>query len=732
MVRSAATPRVSNHVATERATTCLAPPENALEINRTAPPPQHSLESVKKTDQVAPAGIGSRTPARLFSSDPPTSTRRGFNQDNSLTIAQGIRRLGMPIAAFLGVALIGLLATSWLLNRDALRLAVEAQIRAVTGLDLVVKGTTDISVFPGSYVSFHDVGLRGGADADPALAVDVLTANLRLLPLLLQRFEIADVMMLRPHIHVTRDAEGLSNWTPFIQTIARTMKPGADNQVSFSEIRIQDGVLNYEDTGHQLTDTLDDIDLSLAWPSISRSFAATGQFNWRGERVDGSISVSDFIAALSGDRSGLKARLTSAPLKLAFDGTVANRTSMMMEGTLTIDSPSLRNALRWTGQPPPGSNGFGRFALKARANIVGPSIALTNVNVELDGNVAEGVMTYANNGRQSLQATLAADALDFTPYISTFRLLASGAHDWNRQLFDLNALSSTDLDMRLSAAKVTVGASKLGRTAIGANLRGGALALSVGEAQIYGGIARGSFGVARSDAIADVKAQFQFTDVDLQACASELFGVTKLSGRGNLGVSLVASGSSPFGLAQSLDGTATLTGHDGAISGFNVEQLLKRLERRPLSGGGNFRSGSTPYDNLTIAVKFSEGIATAEDIRVEGPAARLTLTGTASVPAREYDLKGVASLTSAPTAPPGFDLPFVVQGPWDDPLIFPDPESLIRRSPASAPLLDAVKDRKTRDAVRSVLERFTGGGAKPAVPEAAGDAPAAVGDAKAN
>ena len=58
-----------------------------------------------------------------------------------------------------------------------------------------------------------------------------------------------------------------------------------------------------------LTETLGDIDLSLAWPSISRSFAATGQFDWRGERVDGSISVSDFVAALSGDRSGLKARL---------------------------------------------------------------------------------------------------------------------------------------------------------------------------------------------------------------------------------------------------------------------------------------------------------------------------------------------------------------------------------------------------------------------------------------
>jgi len=644
----------------------------------------------------------------------------------SLTMAQGMKRLGMPIAALLGVALIGLIATSWFLNRDTLRQAVEAQIRAVTGLDLVVKGNIDISVFPGSYVSFHDVGLKGGGTADPALSVDVLTANLRLLPLLLRRFEIADVMMLRPHIHVTRDAHGESNWTPFIDTIARTMKPGADNQVSFSEIRIQDGVLTFEDAVSRLSETLGDIDLSLAWPSISRSFAATGQFDWRGERVDGSISASDFVAALSGDRSGVKARLASAPLKLAFDGTVANRTSTMMEGTLTIDSTSLRNALRWAGQAPPGSGGFGRFALRARANVVGPSIALTNVNVELDGNVAEGVMTYANNGRQTLQATLAAGALDFTPYISTFRLLASGARDWNRQLFDLNSLSTTDLDMRLSAARVTVGSTKLGRTAFGANLRGGALALSVGEAQVYGGIAKGSFGVARSDAIADVKAQFQFTDVDLQSCASELFGVTKLSGRGNLNVSLVASGASPFGLAQSLDGTATLTGHDGAISGFNVEQLLKRLERRPLSGGGNFRSGTTPYDNLTIAVKFADGIATAEDIRVEGPAARITLSGTASVPAREYDMKGVASLTSVANAPPGFDLPFVVQGPWDDPLIFPDPESLIRRSPASAPLLDAVKDRKTRDAVRSVLERFTGGGQKPTAPDAAEPAAAAA------
>ena len=50
-------------------------------------------------------------------------------------------------------------------------------------------------------------------------------------------------------------------------------------------------------------------------------------------------------------------------------------------------------------------------------------------------------------------------------------------------------------------------------------------------------------------------------------------------------------------------------------------------------------------------------------------------------------------------------------------------------------MLEVVKDRKTRDAVRSVIERFTGGGAKKAEPEADAVAPAsapAAEDAKAN
>ncbi|HET7536711.1 MAG TPA: hypothetical protein VFJ90_09670, partial [Candidatus Didemnitutus sp.] len=68
----------------------------------------------------------------------------------------------------------------------------------------------------------------------------------------------------------------------------------------------------------------------------------------------------------------------------------------------------------------------------------------------------------------------------------------------------------------------------------------------------------------------------------------------------------------------------------------------------------------------------------------------------------------------ASAAAPAFELPFMVQGPWDDPIILPDPQSRIQRSGAAQPILDAVRNRSARDPVRSAIERLTGATADPA------------------
>jgi AsmA protein len=314
-----------------------------------------------------------------------------------------------------------------------------------------------------------------------------------------------------------------------------------------------------------------------------------------------------------------------------------------------------------------------------------------------------------------LQGTLAADELNLTPYISTVRLLAGNDRDWNRLPLVLDGLTGFDLDLRLSAARATVSRAKLGRTAIATNLRGGKLTVAIGESQAFGGVLKGTLTLEATDRGADLKSQMQFIDVDLENCLGELFQFRKIEGRGDMSVTLDATGNSILALTRTLNGSADMAGRQGALVGVNVEQLLRRLERRPLSGGGDFRAGRTPFEKLTVTIKIAQGTAKIEDVRLEGSKVRLGMSGSASIPSRDFDLRGVAALSSGNPSDtqPGFELPFVVQGPWDDPIMLPDPQSLILRSPAASPLLDAVKNRSTRDTVRSAIEKLTGGAISP-------------------
>jgi AsmA protein len=623
--------------------------------------------------------------------------------------ATGLLRFSLAIAAVLAAGIAALIVASRLIPPDRVRQAVVSEIRAATGLEPAIRGDVTVSLFPTAMVSFSDVTL-GDERAAPALAADRLTVRLALLPLLIGRIEPADLALTRPHVTVAVEPDGRSNWSGLMATLARTLKPRsqqAEHVMSLSELRMIGGTITVTEAARGISEELSNVEVSFAWPSISRSFGATGRFTWRGEAFDASANAGDLLAALSGDRSGLKLRLAGAPFKLAFDGAMSQQPSFKMEGTLAIDGKSLRQALRWTNRDPLPGSAMGPFALKAHTTFTGGTAMLSGVNMELDGNTAEGVMAIATEPRVTLKGTLAADTLDLSPYVATFEVLRSNDRDWSRGPIAVDNLSNFDLDLRLSAARVSVATAQLGRTGVAINLRDGRLTLAIGEAQAYGGVLKGVFTLARTEPGADVRTQLQFTDVELEPCLGELFGIRKLEGKGNLSLSVEATGDSVLALTRTLSGTADLTARQGAVAGFNVEQLLKRLEQRPLSIGSDFRRGRTPFDKMNATARITQGMANIEEMGIEGGAVRLALGGSASIPSRDLDLRGTATLIStAAGAPPVFELPFVVQGSWDDPIMLPDAQSLISRSNAAAPLLDAVRDRKTRDAVRSVIDRL--------------------------
>jgi len=627
----------------------------------------------------------------------------------------GLKRLGLALFSAVAIIFGALAIVSVLVPADNVREAVKSEIRNVTGLDPVLRGTTSVSLFPTGSVTFSDVALGETGERAPLVA-DRLVARLRFFPLLAGRVEVSDVQLVNPRITVTIDGEGGTNWSPLVEALTKNFDASRPARpMSFSEIQLVGGRVDIRSDATNVAETLTDINMSLAWPAISKSFAAMGRITWRGEPVDTSITLSDFATALQGDKSGFRVRLNGAPAKVTLDGSFSMKPRLKVDGALSADAASLRRLLAWTGQKPLPGGGFGRFALKAQTNIVGGTIALTAANLELDGNAAEGVLTFATDGRQTWQGTLAADSLDLTPYVSTIRLLATNEREWSRLPFDVDGLSNFDLDLRLSAANVTIGSAKLGRTATAANMRSGKLTITVGEAVAFGGVIKGSLGLARLGEGAEMKTQLNFANVDLESCIGELFGIRRIEGKGDISIALDGSGATVLGLTRTLNGNVSMEGRQGALTGLNVEQLLRRLERRPLSGGNEFRTGRTPFEKLSVQIKVAQGVATVDDVSLEGAALKLALMGSASIPTRDLDLKGTASLIDATNAQGGFDLPFVVQGPWDDPIMLPDPQILIRRSGAAAPLFDRLRDQRTRDAVRSAIEKLSGG--KLAAPE---------------
>lgn len=639
-----------------------------------------------------------------------------------MQLAFGLRRLGFAIAAVV-LAAVGLLAlASHLVPVDSVREAVSAEIRAATGFEPIIRGDVSLSLFPSSTVTFGSVAL-GTLGKDPALEADSVVARLRLWPLVLGRIEAAEITLVQPSIAITIDPDGQSNWSSVGQQMASVLKPTADrSSLSFSEIRIVGGRLAYRDQARKISEDLTDLEVSLAWPAISKSFGASGRFTWRLEPIEATVSLGDLYATLVGERSGLKVRMTGAPIKLAFEGSLAHRPALKIEGVLSADGPSVRNVAQWLGQELPQGSGFGRYALKAQINVVGGSVSLPQLIAEVDGNAAEGVLTVSATGRPAIQGTLAAENIDFTPYLSAMQIFRGREREWSRSRINLDSLRNMDIDVRFSAARLQIANARLTRIAAAANLADGRLTLTLGESAAFGGLVKGSIALQPLDKGAEIKSQLQFSDVDVEACLAELFGIRRLEGRGNLVLAVEASGDTVLALTRTLSGSADLDATKGALAGLNVEQLLRRLERRPLSGGGAFRTGRTAFERLKVKLKIAQGTASIEDVSLDGNAVRLAIAGSASIPTRDLDLKGTASLVT-PSSNTAFDLPFVVQGPWDDPIMLPDPQILIRRSGAAKALFDLKRD--TLPANEKVSQPNSESRLPAAAPAAAAPLPAA-------
>jgi AsmA protein len=602
-------------------------------------------------------------------------------------------------ASVLGIAL---LALPYLVSEQQIRGAASRSIQAATGLVPRIDGPVRLALLPRPAIQVQEIYLDDGTKSGPA--VGALQASLQFWPLLFGEIKVATLTLDRLRLAIEFSADGkLVGGLPINPAIA-------DNE-DVPELRVANGSILFRVQGRDHVHIISRVDASLNWSGAS--LTATGSFLLGNKPTNASLVIADTAALAKGQRSGLRFRIESEPARLGYEGGITFRESTLQgEGSISADGRSLREALALFGATPPSPTGFGRFSAKAAVTLTPIALAFSNLALELDDNRATGGLTWKRDANRSiLQGALASEVTDLSIYQSPIQLTSGNGREWTRQPLDTTTLENFDVDLRLSCGKLVVGRVEIGKAAIALGVKNRLFTLAIGEAQFYGGTLRGNANWNAADEIPSLRLDANLGNFDLERGLGGLTGFRRLEGKGSLTVAVTSKGKSVHELASAIDGKVQLAMKQGALAGINAEAVLRRLERRPLSGTGDLRGGRTPFDRLNGNLDINNGTAVLTGFDIESPILRISLQGESSIVLRDLDLRGTASLVRAAqsgSTQVAFELPFLISGTWDNPYLLPDPDALIRHSGATAPLLDAVRGRAAREAMRSVIETVTG------------------------
>jgi len=619
-----------------------------------------------------------------------------------VSVSSRIQRIAIgavTAAAMLGIAFLTL---PYLVSEQQIRAAASRSIQAATGIVPRIDGHARLALLPRPAIQIQEIYLDDGSKSGPA--VGALQASLQFWPLLFGEIKVATLTLDRLRLAIDLSPEGkLIGGLP--------INPAITDDDDVPELRVANGSVLLRVQGRDRVEIISGVDASLNWSGAS--LTATGSFVIGNKPANGTLVIADTAALAKGQRSSVRFRVEADPVRLAYEGGITFReSSLQSEGAFIADGRSLRDALALFGVSAPSPTGFGRFSAKATVSLTPIALSFTNLALELDGNRADGGLTWKRDGTRSiLQGTLASETTDLSVYQNPLRLISATGREWNRNALDTSALQNFDLDLRLSYGKLIIGKIEIGKAAIALGVRNRQFTAAIGEAQFYGGTLRGNAIWNAAEENPSLRFDANLGNFDLERGLGGLTGFRRLEGKGSLTIAVTSRGKSAQEIAAALSGKIQLAMKQGALAGINAEAVLRRLERRPLSGTGDLRGGRTPFERLTANLEIENGIAKLTGFEVESPILKISLQGETSITQREFDLRGVASLirvAQGATSQIAFDLPFLIYGTWDNPYLLPDPDALIRHSGATAPLLDAVRGRAAREAMRSVIETVTG------------------------
>ncbi|MFY8153969.1 MAG: AsmA-like C-terminal region-containing protein, partial [Hyphomicrobiales bacterium] len=227
------------------------------------------------------------------------------------------------------------------------------------------------------------------------------------------------------------------------------------------------------------------------------------------------------------------------------------------------------------------------------------------------------------------------------------------------------ALQPGQLDVRLSADRLILGANIIEGAALSAEAANRRFELMLNEGRLRSGSLKGRIAVtARTPGEIDVKGHASLERIEALTIL-EPFGVTRIRGQTTGALMLTGSGSSLPQLMETLEGRASVTVREGEIGGVDVDRIVSRGIVSALA-----MEGRTRFQSLVMQMRIGNGVATLHDSSI------ITLTNSAPLEGTINLSRQTSDVTARilPGGDPGraMDTRLRIHGSWAKPVLMPD------------------------------------------------------------
>jgi len=558
--------------------------------------------------------------------------------------------LVLVIVLVLGVSL-------FFLPSERITRIAEDQLSAQTGRRVTLAGAGSISVYPVLGVTTGKMSIANAewSKAGPMLEADSLKIGVDLGALLRGDIHIKALEAVAPRIILERARDGRVNW------FAGEATGGNSNAlaVSLDRALIKNGSLKYVDHETGKSQSFSRVDMDLRWPDYKGAADIELVLRPAGADVTLTGKVFEFAQFLAGDVSPLNVviRTSGGTAKFTGRGGIAPEAA----GTLEIEASDVAALVAALG----GSGGLpaelGRgLSLTGTATLTrAQQLSLREAVVTVSDMRFAGNADIVLGAKPNVTANLATGALDLSRFSGSGS--GSGGEGWSTAPIDAGGLAAFDGKVAISAASLKAAGMSFGKTSILMTLDNARAVFSLRELQGYGGGFGGEFVMNNRNGLS-VGGTLSAKGVEVRDVLGDLAGVTRLSGPASGQIKFLAVGNSMAKIMNSLKGQGQVAMGAGAISGFDLQRLMRAEDGR---------GGATGFDSMSATFTITDGVLSNNDLVVSMPDVTATGEGRVGIGARTIDYLFTPNALKA-RGGRGLAVPVRIRGPWAAPKITAD------------------------------------------------------------